>query len=258
MPTLSWKVKSRQLKDSLKTDWRAAYSNQPLRGGVLEPTKIQNDKHPKASSVNWSGVLRGPLAKVHDLIFGSISSEDVRTSAQLRHCGAGPSGLDALGMRRILCSKEVRPASNDLCSALALISRKLCKTHTDPSSVEALLASRLLALDKFPGVHPIGIGEAMRRIIGKTFCRKLKTVMEMSSGHLQLAAGHVSGIDATIRSMRNFFNDCDSDGVLLVDAANAFNLLNRRVALHNVQYSCPCVNNCPQFLPRCEQAFHLW
>ena len=127
-------------------------------GGVLEPTsevmKILNEKHPRAASVNWSGVLRGPLAKVHDMIFGSISSEDNRSSAQLTHSGAGPSGLHALSMRRILCSKEVRPASNDLFSALAMISRKLCKNHTDPSSVEAFLASRLLALDKGPGVHP--------------------------------------------------------------------------------------------------------
>ena len=87
--------------------------------GLVEPTsevmKILNDKHPKAASVNWSGVLRGLLAKVYDVIFDSISSEDVRTAAQHTHGGAGPSGLDALGMRRSLCSKEFRPASNYLC-----------------------------------------------------------------------------------------------------------------------------------------------
>ena len=122
------------------------------------------------------------------------------------------------------------------------MSRKLCKTHTDPSSVEALLGSRLVALDKCPGVRPIGIGE-----------------VELLFGPLQLAAGHMSGIDAAIHSMRNFFNDSDSGGVLLVDAENAFNLLNGRVALYNIQYSCPhCVNICPQSLPPCEQTFQLW
>ena len=44
------------------------------------------------------------------------------------------------------------------------------------------------------------------------------------------------------------------DEVLLVDAENGFDLLNCRVALHNIQYSCPV---CPQSLPSCEQAFHL-
>ena len=82
----------------------------------------------------------------------------------------------------------------------------------------------------------------MLRIIGKTVCRKFKTEMEQSSGPLQLAAGHMSGIDTATHSMRNFFNDSDSDGVLLVDAENAFNLLNIRVALHNIQYSCPLVS----------------
>ena len=42
--------------------------------------------------------------------------------------------------------------------------------------------------------------------------------------------------------MRKFFNNSDRGGVLLVDAKNAFNLLNRRVALHNIQYSCPLVS----------------
>ena len=136
-------------------------------------------------------------------------------------------------------------ASNDLCSALALMSHKLCKTHTDSSSVEALLASRRVALEKCPGFRPIGIGEVMRRIVGKTVCRKFKTEMELSSGPLQLAAGQMSGIDAAIHSMRNFFNNSDRGGVLLVDAKNAFNLLNRRVALYNIQYSCPLCQHLP-------------
>ena len=66
--------------------------------------------------------------------------------------------------------------------------------------------------------------------------------MELSSGPLQLTAGHKSGIDASIHSIRNFFNGSDSDGILLVDAENAFNLLNRRVVLHNIQYSCQLVS----------------
>ena len=39
--------------------------------------------------------------------------------------------------------------------------------------------------------------------------------------------------------MRDIFNEESTDGVILVDASNAFNTLNRQVALHNIQYICP-------------------
>ena len=38
-----------------------------------------------------------------------------------------------------------------------------------PSSLEAYLACRLVLLDKSPGLRPIGIGEVIRRILGKSF-----------------------------------------------------------------------------------------
>ena len=39
--------------------------------------------------------------------------------------------------------------------------------------------------------------------------------------------------------MRTIFEDEQCEVVILVDASNAFNALNRNVALHNVQYMCP-------------------
>ena len=39
--------------------------------------------------------------------------------------------------------------------------------------------------------------------------------------------------------MKEIFDDDDSDAVILVDACNAFNALNRNVALHNIQIICP-------------------
>jgi hypothetical protein len=39
--------------------------------------------------------------------------------------------------------------------------------------------------------------------------------------------------------MRQIYEDPVTDGVLLIDASNAFNALNREAALHNVQYTCP-------------------
>ena len=80
-------------------------------------------------------------------------------------------------------------------SGLATLARRLYTTFIDPVIISPLLACRLIALDKNPGIRPIGIGETVRRIIAKA--------------------------------------------VLYVISTNAFNSLNKAVALHNIQHLCP-------------------
>ena len=45
--------------------------------------------------------------------------------------------------------------------------QRFCETLSDPKSVEALMACQLILLDNNPGLRPIGIGEMLRRMIGK-------------------------------------------------------------------------------------------
>ena len=42
-----------------------------------------------------------------------------------------------------------------------------------------------------------------------------------------------------VHAIRESFQDYDTEAVLLVDATNAFNALNRQVALHNISQLCP-------------------
>jgi len=51
---------------------------------------------------------------------------------------------------------------------------------------------------------------------------------------MQLCAGQLSGGEAAFHPIRDAFHDDDSEGMLLIDAANAFNSLNRAVALYNI------------------------
>ena len=58
----------------------------------------------------------------------------------------------------------------------------------------------------------------------------------------QLCGGQVAGIEAAIHSVRREFSSESAEAILLVDASNAFNSLNRKAALHNVQFLCPSLS----------------
>ena len=61
----------------------------------------------------------------------------------------------------------------------------------------------------------------------------------MAAGVLQTCAGHDAGAEAAIHAMREIFAHENTDAVLLVDASNAFNQVNRQSALHNISIMCP-------------------
>ena len=57
-------------------------------------------------------------------------------------------------------------------------------------------------------------------------------------GPLQVCAGHSAGSEAAIHAMNQVFNEEGADWVLLIDATNAFNQMNRMVAMHNIRITC--------------------
>ena len=60
-----------------------------------------------------------------------------------------------------------------------------------------------------------------------------------SAGPLQTCAGMPGGTEAAIHAMREIFNNDDTEAMILVDAENAFNSLNRKAALLNINAICP-------------------
>ena len=98
---------------------------------------------------------------------------------------------------------------------------------------------RLIALDTNPGVRPIGIGDTASRIIAKAILNIARQDVQDISGCLQLCGGQISGIEAAVHAVRTAFESDENEAVLLVDATNVFNSLNRQVALHNIQRLCP-------------------
>ena len=194
-------------------------------------------KHPRGQTAHATCILPFPPQEVHPIVFESIDATAIRSAATNITGSAGPSDLDAHGWRRLCTS--FKGASSDLCHSLALVARRICTSYVDPKSLSPFLAYRLIALDKNAGVRPIGIGDTARRIIAKAVLSEAKPDIQEASGCLQMCGGQIAGIEAAVHAVRTAFDSRDTEAVLLVDATNAFNSLNRQVALLNIRRLCP-------------------
>ncbi|XP_073231425.1 uncharacterized protein [Porites lutea] len=223
------------------------FLSETTSGGVLSLTdevmSQLKQKHPNPQSANLGSLLFGPIDDQYpESVYTEINGEMVRQAALRTKGAGGPSGVDANGFRRILACKSFKQSSTRLCEAIATMTRTLCTQYVDPMTIEPLVANRLIPLDKGEGaVRPIGVGEVLRRICGKCVMSVVKKDVVDASGSLQLCAGQKSGSEAAIHAMHTIFESDDTDAVLLIDASNAFNALNRAAALHNIRILCPII-----------------
>ena len=97
-------------------------------GGIL-PLAILDElqpKHPRASPPNESVLIKGEVPSVDQAMSNNIDESSISKAALKTKGSAGPSGLDFVGWRRILVSKNLGNFSKDLRSVLANMARKLC------------------------------------------------------------------------------------------------------------------------------------
>ena len=163
------------------------------KGGVLHlddsigPTKVREvlvSKHPQGQQATPDVIIPSEPTDVHPVMFEPLDATMIKSAALQTSGAAGPSGLDAIGWRRLCTS--YRSASTDLCQSLALSAKRICTSLIDPLSIAPLLACRLIALDKNPGVRPIGIGEIPRRIIAKAILHITKQDIQEAAGSLHM------------------------------------------------------------------------
>jgi len=210
--------------------------DQEMGGGgtVLDALK---DKHPDPRPRTPGALVEGEFTPPDPILYEAITPALVRRVTLRMSGSAGPSGLDSLVWKRMV--SVYKEASDALCSSLSLAAKCLCVEDLDPGPLEALLAGRLIPLDKQPGVRPIAVGEVPRRIIGKAIMSVIEKDVVRVTTPLQLCVGVPSACEVAVAALRSFFGSDDADAVLLVDASNAFNSMNRDVALHNIPRVCP-------------------
>ena len=178
------------------------------------------EKHPVPAEIEEECLVHGPVDLVPPGISDLINEQRIFDSALKTKVSAGPSGMDA---ELYCCSKNFAAAGKTLREEIATLTRNLLTFNYHPCLLEGYCACRLIPLDKNPGVRPIGVGEVLRRIIDKTISAMFKEEIKEAAGPLQICAGHSAGSEAAIHAMNQVFNEEGADGVLLIDATNAFN-----------------------------------
>ncbi|XP_062508484.1 uncharacterized protein LOC134184756 [Corticium candelabrum] len=202
---------------------------------------VLKDKHPDPAPMFKEAVLdsKSQAPPTHPILFDKIDGYLIRAMSLKCQGAAGPSGLDAAAWRRLCTGFKV--LSRNLCDSIASTTRRIATQFIDPSGISALVACRLIPLDKRPGVRPIGVCETLRRIISKAVLSVVKSDILNVAGPLQLCAGQNVGCEAAIHAIRGIYDEDETEAVLFVDATNAFNTLNRQVALANISVNCPAI-----------------
>ena len=130
-------------------------------------------------------------------------------------------------------------SSYRLCAALAATAYCLC-TEKLTGDLSAFTAACLIPSDKNPGVRLIAVDEVFRRIICKSVMQVVKHDVMCATAPLQMCV-ESPACEAAVHAMDKLFRSPDIQGILLIDASNAFNTLNQAAALHNIPHSCPAI-----------------
>jgi hypothetical protein len=201
---------------------------------------LLREKHPESEEVNPDAIIQGEAPQVQGVIFEEIGAAAIQSAAKNVHGSGGPTHADADLWKHVLCSKRFGKLSDDLASEIAIATRRLCVEDVPHPYINLLLDCRLVPLMKEDnGVRPIGIGECLRRIMGRSVAKVLGGDVQSAGGTLQTCTGVEAGIEASIHAMARIFDDDKCEAVILVDAENAFNRLNRKTSLQNIQHLCP-------------------
>ena len=227
---------------------------------VLEQLK---EKHPVASRVQRGTVdTTSAYPAVEDIV---ITSAQIEKTARKLRGSTGPSGADSDHWKSVLLRFGSR--SEMLRDCIATLACKMGNEVLPWKKLRALMSCRLIALDKRPGIRPIGIGECLRRLLAKSISDCTKGDLSEYSGIDQLADGLEAGIEGAIHSLSDLFDSQKENGVglLLMDAKNAYNSLNRSNALLNIRRTwpraCRFLFNCyqgdsPLIMPACKETLY--
>ena len=162
-----------------------------------------------------------------------ITADYVERVAHHIQGAAGPGGSTAMQWYSYLL--RFGAYSAHLRDAVAGLARRIANNVVKWEDICVLMASRLIALDKCPGVRPIGIGKALRHVLGKVVALVTRADLEEVCGADLLCSCLRAGMEGAIHAVKELSDlNCDL-GWGLLHEKNAFNSLNRVAALWNTR-----------------------
>ena len=190
---------------------------------------VLREKHPdmmdpSAAIAEPDRIAFEPYESTPRVVDRIYTAEVVEKVASQMGGSAGLSGTDAVDCCKWLLrfgeeSKELRDRVAEFVSWLA-------NDNPPFAAYRALVACRLVALDKVPGTRPIGIGEIWRRLFTKcviSVCGKQAT---KAAGDYNLCVGLSAGIEGAVHAMQEKWHQANAprdereDGMHLVPPAS--------------------------------------
>lgn len=251
-------------------------------GGVFQPddadsktgrpvVDVLREKHPDLREPLLIGQPHGSFEPVAAAewkkpIPVNITAEVMERVATRLSGAAGPDGVDSVDLRNWLL--RFGHESDLLRTEMAKWCEWLANSHPPWAAYRGLMAGRLVALDKLPGVRPLGIGSIFRRLLAKGLIAVIGQQATSACSNLNLCAGLPAGIEGAVHAVRQVTTPVRSagevplppappaeeapvpqtgesvesvipTGTLLVDARNGFNELNRKAMLWTVRSKWP-------------------
>jgi hypothetical protein len=188
-------------------------------GGVRQPDdlcskagrpvwQVLEEKHPALRDPATVGEENGafePYSHLPTAVPILVTQDDVEALAPRLSGAAGPGGTDSVDLSNWLL--RFGRESEALREEMAAWTNWLANTQPPWAAYRAMMANRLVALDKEPGTRPVGIGESYRRLWAKCLLKAAGAQATAACGNYNLCAGLQAGIEGAVHAVRAVFSD---------------------------------------------------
>ena len=137
--------------------------------------------------------------EVPETVTLDFTEDDVTWIVSNLSGAAGALRAEAIELQNWLL--RFRCASEELRVVVARLADWVANSSPPWAAYRALMVFRLVALDKRPGVSPVGIGETLRRALAKLVMRAAEDQAKTACSNLHLCAGLEDGIEGATHAI---------------------------------------------------------